>query len=340
VFQVSEQCSGHTYSLILSSQNPTQTPSPTPTSTSQPDQPTPQPTWRAGFDVYEPNYSFEKATTLAPGVSYNLNFIPWGGAAVDNDFFRVRVKPGLQLTCKTSDLDPGVDPRMVIYSGPGEAYFVAANDDIALADFNSRLSYYATFEGFVYLLVGQGDRMDARDTVNSDYTLICDLNAGISLTPSPDKEPTPSYPTITPQPTATPSSATSPIATPRPTETSDSERTLSFRLITRPDPPTPTPEPSGFRTFRVQVYFDGNFDGQLGAGEGVTGFFIIVLSSDSGEELAQGYTDEQGQLSFTVPTISTVRVLIPILGLDRLAEATKPDVTVRIIPPTLPDSIP
>jgi hypothetical protein len=340
VFQVSEQCSGHTYSLVLSSQSPTQTPSPTPTTTPQPDQPTPQPTWRAGFDVYEPNYGFEKATTLAPGLPYNLNFIPWGGAAVDNDFFRIRVKPGLQLTCETSDLDPGVDPRMVMYSGPGEAYFVAANDDIALADFNSRLSYYATFEGFVYLLVGQGDRMDARDTVQSDYTLTCDLSAGISLTPAPNKEPTPSYPTITPQPTATPGSATSPIATPRPPETTDAERTLSFRLITRPDPPTPTPAPSGFRTFRVQVYFDGNLDGQLGAGEGVTGFYVIILSSDSGEELAQGYTDEQGQLSFTVPTISTVRVLIPLLGFDRLAEASKPDVTVRIIPPTLPDSIP
>ena len=281
----------------------------------------------------------KKQTTIAPGISYNLNFIPWGGANFDNDFFRIRVKPGLQLTCETSDLDPGVDPRMVMYQGPGEAYFVAANDDIDLGNFNSRLSFYSTFEGYVYLLVGQGNRMDAWDTVSSDYTLSCSLGVGISLTPGPDKQPAPtaSYPTITPQPTATPRSSTSPIPTPVPPE---AERILSFNLITRPDPPTPTPEPSGFRAFRVQVYFDANYDGQLGAGEGVTGFYVLVLSSDSGDALAQGYTDGQGQLSFTVPTIDTVRVLIPLLGFDRLVEASKPEVTLRIIPPTLPDTVP
>lgn len=339
VFQVSEQCTGHTYKLVLSSVAPTSTPAPTPTSTSQPDQPTPQPTWRSGFDAYEPNYSFERATTLAPGITYNLNFIPWGNATVDNDFFKIRVKPGLQLTCETSDLDPGVDPRMVLYSGPGEAYFVSANDDIELGNFNSRLSFYTSYEGYVYLLVGQGNRMDVRDTVQSNYDLTCKLGVGISVTPGADKAPVPtsSYPTITPQPTATPRPATSPIATPTPP---GAERTLSFRLITRPDPPTPTPESSGFRTFRVLVYFDSNFDGQFGAGEGITGFYVSILASDGSGELAQGYTDAQGQLSFTVPTIRTVRLLIPLLGFDRLVEPTQPDVTVRIIPPTLPDSVP
>jgi len=35
-----------------------------------------------------------------------------------------------------------------------------------------------------------------------------------------------------------------------------------------------------------------------------------------------------------------VRVLIPLLGFDRLIEATKPEVDVRIAPPSLPVSIP
>ncbi|MDF1513048.1 MAG: hypothetical protein P1S60_04490 [Anaerolineae bacterium] len=348
VFQVSAQCSGYTYSLILSSASPTATPTPTITTTPQPEEPTPQPTWRTGFDAYEPNYTFEKATTIAPGVPYNLNFIPWGGAAVDNDFFRIRVKPGLQLTCETSNLDPGVDPRMVLYSGPGEGYFIAANDDIELGNFNSRLSYYASFEGYIYILIGQGNRMDTWDTVSSDYTLNCRLGVGIALTPGPGKDPVPtaSYPTITPRPTVTPPRDISPIATPVHPEATptpappEPDRTLSFRLISRPDPPTPTPEPSGFRTFRVQIYFDTNVDGQFGAGEGVTGFYVVVLNSGNRDELAQGYTDEQGQLSFTVPTIETVRVLIPLLGIDRLVEVSKPEVTVRIIPPTLPDKVP
>jgi hypothetical protein len=78
----------------------------------------------------------------------------------------------------------------------------------------------------------------------------------------------------------------------------------------------------------------------MGAGEGIVGVFVLVLSADGSRELAQGYTDEQGQLSFTVPTVSTVRVLVPLLGYDRLIEASRPEVRVRIVPPTLPEAIP
>ena len=65
-----------------------------------------------------------------------------------------------------------------------------------------------------------------------------------------------------------------------------------------------------------------------------------MLSPENKEELARGYTDDQGQLSFTVPTVGTVQVRIPLLGFDRLIEASKPEVNVRIAPPNLPISIP
>ncbi len=323
----------------------TNTPTPTHTPTSASPSATPKPTWPSGFDPYEPNYNFELATTIASGLTYNLNFMPWGGAAVDNDFFKIRVKPGLQLTCETSNLTPGVDPRMVFYSGPSESYFIMANDDIALGNFNSRLSYYATYEGFVYILIGQGERMDIRDAANSNYTFGCTLSVpGSNATPGPDKSyPTPAtvWPTPTPAPTSTPQTPTSPIATPTPPPTAQTgNKQLDFRLITTPAPLTPSPTPGGFRTFRVLVYYDSNLDGQVGAGEGVPGFFVSVLSPESKAELARGYTDEQGQISFTVPTIGTVRVLIPLLGFDRLIEAAKPEVAVRIVPPSLPVTIP
>ncbi|MGC9469345.1 MAG: hypothetical protein ACP5HS_12190 [Anaerolineae bacterium] len=336
VFQISEQCSGHTYSLILGATAPTATPVSTSTPTPQPTTATPQPTWMAGFDQYEPNYTFGLATTLAPGVSYEMNFVPWGNADVDNDFLKVRVKPGLQLTCQTSDLDPGVDPRMVFYTGPGEQYQVMANDDIALGDFNSRLSYYATFEGYVYILVGQGARMSKQDTVNSDYTIRCELDVPGQATPRPG-QPTP--PSKAPIATAAATPRTSPLTTPTP-PTSAATLELTFRLISTPAPVTATPEPSGFRTFRVLIYYDRDGDGQMGAGEGVTGFFVLVLSPDGSRELAQGYTDEQGQLSFTVSTVGTVRVVVPLLGFDRLVDASRPEVKVRIAPPTLPQTIP
>lgn len=337
VFQISDQCSGGTYSLILGSTAPTSTPSPTATSAPSATATPVSPTWMTGFDQYEPNYDFGVATTIAPGLSYNMNFVPWGGADVDNDFLKVRVKPGLQLTCETSDLDPAVDPRMAFYTGPGEQYYVMANDDISLGDFNSRLSYYVNYEGFLYILIGQGTRMARRDTVNSAYTVACQLTVPGQTTvpgqPTPiSKAPIPTYaPTPTPR--------TSPIATPTPPPAQE-DVSLTFRLVTRPEVPTATPEPNGFRTFRVLVYFDADLDGQMGAGEGVTGFYVLAYSPDGHTELAQGYTDEQGQLSFTVPTVSTVRVLVPLLGYDRLIEASRPEVRVRVLPPTLPVAIP
>ncbi|NBD35001.1 MAG: hypothetical protein GVY30_03255, partial [Chloroflexi bacterium] len=205
----------------------------------------------------------------------------------------------------------------------------------------SRLSYYSSYEGYMYVLVGQGNRMDPKDTDNSAYKLRCDLEApgesttSTPTTPPPDKDP---KPTSRP-PTATPPS--SPVATPTPPPTETPTTTdLTFRLVTTPAPTTPTPTPTGFRTFRIVLYYDENQDEELGAGEGVPGFYVRALSSESGEELAQGYTDEQGQLSFTVPTVDTVRVRVPLLGLDRMVTPDTPEVIVRIAPQSLPKTIP
>ncbi len=337
VYQISSQCSGSTYELYFKTPvAPTATPV-GPTSTPQPTvPPAPGP---SGFDQYEPNYDFDSATTIAPGQTYNLNFIPWANWSVDNDFFRIRIKPKLRLTCETSELDPGVDPNMIFFTGPSWDNSLMSNDDIALGNFNSRLSYYSTYEGYMYILVGQGNRMDPRDTENSAYKLRCTLEApGTSTptTPPPDKDPAP-----TARPTATPPS--SPVATPTPPPTPTEAPTttnLTFRLLTTPEPTTPTPTPTGFRTFRVVLYYDEDQNKELGAGEGVPGFYVRALSSKSGEQLAQGYTDEQGQLSFTVPTVDTVRVRIPLLGLDRMVNPDTPEVIVRIAPQSLPKTIP
>ncbi len=231
IFQVSAQCTGDTYSLIYNYTAPTPTPSPTATTTPGPTA-TPQPgsAWMTGFDQYEPNFDFNIATTIAPGIIYNMNFVPWGGGDVDNDFLKIRVKPGLQLTCETSDLDPAVDPRMVFYSGPGEQTYVMANDDIGLGDFNSRLSYYATYEGYVYILVGQGSRMASRDTVSSDYSVTCDLSVPGDPTPQPGQTAVPDKNVPTSVPTPTPQ--TSVVATP-PLQTAAAKNvTLTLRLVT------------------------------------------------------------------------------------------------------------
>lgn len=336
VYQYSEQCSGGTYRLVVSSVSPTLTP--TPTGTPPPATPTltPAPTWISGFDQYEPNFDFDTATTIGAGITYSANFVPWGGLGPDNDYYRLWVKPGLFFTCETFDLDPGVDTNMILYDH--NRNILGGNDDRALGDFSSRVSYFSTYEGWLYVLVGHGGRMDLRDTANSDYKLRCTMT--VPGTPAPgqptsqpvDKDPTP-IPTSAPQPPS------SPVATPTPSAVG-ADVTLTFRALTTPPPIVPTPTPSGFRTFRVVVFYDLNNDGLFGAGEGIPGFFVRVLHAATGEELARSYTDDQGQQSFTVATPGAVRLLIPLLGLDRFVDPATPEVKVRIVPSTLPATIP
>ena len=338
VSQISDQCSGGTYYLVVSVVEPTATPTLTPTPAPGTPTATPVPPWSTGYDQYEPNYNFDTATTIAPEVPYELNFIPWGGAQVDNDYFKMWVKPGLFFTCETANLEPGVDTNIQFYDA--NRNLLGGNDDKELGDYSSRFSYYSTYEGYLYVLVGQGGRMSLPDTTHSEYDLSCTKAVpGIDPTPGPDTTPVPSK-DQTPVPTATPSPATSPLATPTATPDTDSSVELSFHTLTTPPPVTPTPVPSGFRTFRLIIYYDGNNDGQFGAGEGIAGFFVRVRSSTTGEELARSYTDEQGQLSFTVPTINTVRVSVPLLGFDRFVDPETPEVKVRIVPLPLPETIP
>ncbi|MFP4346099.1 MAG: hypothetical protein ACLFU8_15490, partial [Anaerolineales bacterium] len=303
-------------------------------------------TFRPGTDQFEPNYDFDTAAVIAPGVAYDLNFIPWGpGGGPDNDYFKIWVKPGLIFSCETYDLDPGVDTNMIIYNSNREA--IAGNDDRALGDYSSQVSYYSTYEGFLYILVGHGGRIPIENTDDSSYTLECEMRVPGAIgttTPIPGDGPGKG---ATPVPTRTPRTPTSPLATPTPTvEAGDEDEdnggtvVLDIRPLTTPAPLQATPTPSGFRSFRLVVYYDINLDGEFGAGEGVPGFFVRVLDASSGAELARGYTDEQGQLSFSVPTVGTVRVLVPLLGLDRYVDPATPEVKVRIIPQPLPATIP
>jgi len=339
------------YDLRIYQLQATPTPTTAPTNTPEPGTPTPAPTWASGYDQYEPNFSFETAQTIASGVTYELNFTPWGGSTEpDNDYFKLWVKPGLFFICETFDLGAVVDTNMIFYDA--NRNLIGGNDDRALGDYSSKYSYYSTYEGYLYVLVGTGSRLSYEDAKNSPYKLECTKSVPGTPTVVPDgdddddDEGGPSK-GATPVPTATPPS--SPVATPTPTpettptsEGNGAEGTVSLtiRTLTTPAPMSATPTPSGFRTFRLVVYYDSNADGEFGAGEGVPGFFVRVIGSTGVEELAHGYTDEQGQISFSVPTVRTVRVVVPLLGIDRLVAPSTPEVKVRIAPHPLPEAIP
>ena len=158
--------------------------------------PTPDPDFDIAADSCEDNSDFDHACVIPPDAYYHFNFVPpYGG--MDNDFFKLWVKPGLIYQCATSNLDYGVDPNMIMFSGPSWDDAVVSNDDFEPGNFNSRLAYYATYEDWLYLLVETGDRTPS-DIYNSHYGLRCDM----LLPPQPTA--TPTQPIPPPTPTFTP----------------------------------------------------------------------------------------------------------------------------------------
>ncbi len=322
VFQITPVCSGGTYRLDANALSPTPTPV-TPTS--------PPPTGIPGVDRFEPNHDFDHAATIATGVTYdNLNFIPWGGATEDNDFYKLWVKPGLLYTCETLNLAPGLDTNIIIYDANRNG--IGGNDDVTPGDYRSRISYISTYEGWLYVLVGHGGRFPYSEVQNSTYSLRCTVEVPGLPTAAPTATPRP--PTATPVSkdwTPTPETFTSP----PPTATPSTGAELSVRLISTPAPPSPgaTPAPR-FVPLDILVYYDANNDRSPGAGEGVAGLRILAYDTLTGEQVAEGVTDDMGRLRFTAAVRGAVRIVVPYLGIGRVVEGEGASVYIRVASPT------
>jgi len=310
---------------------PTNTPTPTPTPT-----PVPGATPIPGADQLEPNYDFDHAATIGTDITYQANFIPWGGGGEDNDFYKIWIKPGLHFVCETLDLAPGVDTNMIVFNGPSWDNAIGGNDDVELGDYRSRFSYFSTYEGWLYILVGHGGRLPASELENSNYKVRCEKQVPGQPTATSIPEST-----RTPQPTAPPGSATvtpttsgSPIATPTPSEG------LTVRTLTTPTPvPATTPAPR-FVPVSLLVYYDANDDHQPGAGEGIAGVSAQAYEAVTNQLLAQGFTDEQGSLEFTVAAQGPVRVSVPFFGFSQLVAGEGASIYVRVPPQPLPGGAP
>jgi len=331
------QTTGQTYELSLINLAATPTPTPGPTST-----PAPGPTPRGQADECEDNSEFDRACVLPVNVSKTFNFVP-PYKGTDNDFYKIWVKPNLHFKCATSNLDPGIDPNMIVFTAPSWDNAIGGNDDIEPGNYNCAFSYFSTYEGWLYILVGTGDRTPA-DMKNSDYTLICEMWApgeatstpGPTKTPQPDKD----EPTFTPTPreeeaTPTPTAPSSPVATP--TESQD----LTIRPLTTPTPlPEDTPSAPRFIPIKLLVYYDVNSDGQPGAGEGISGISAHAYEVATNQLLAQGFTDEQGNLEFTVAAQGLVRVSVPFLGFSQLVTGEGGSIYLRVPPQSVPEGAP
>ncbi len=290
---------------------------------------TPGPGPSTEADSCEDNLDFDHACVIATNKSYTFNLHPpFGGT--DNDYYKIWVKPGFIYKCATSDLDPGIDPNMIVYDQ--NRHGIGGNDDVAPGNFNSAFTYYASYEGWLYVLLGTGARTPS-DINHSNYTLLCQIQI-------------PGQPTSTPGPGATSTPHPQATSTPRPTNqpTSTPNRNLTVRPMTTPTPvlspePAATPAPH-FIPITLLVYYDGNGDRQPGAGEGIAGISAQAHDAATNQLLAQGFTDEQGNIDFTVSASGAVRVSVPFFGFSQLVSGDGASIYLRVPPQTLPGGTP
>lgn len=292
--------------------------------------PVPGATPRGRADACEDNSTFERACVIPVNQSQTFNLVP-PFKGTDNDFYKIWVKPGLHFRCATSDLSAGVDPNMIMFTAPSWDNAIGGNDDIEPGNYNSAMTYYATYSGWLYVLVGTGDRTPS-DVYNSEYTLTCEVQVRGTSTPEPTRTPEPTH---TPDGAGpTPTTPGSPVATPTPSQA------LTVRPMTTPTPaPEATPSPR-FIPISLVVYYDGNNDLQPGAGEGIAGISAQAYEVATNQLLAQGFTDEQGNLEFTVAAQGPVRLSIPFLDFSQLVTGEGASIYLRIPPRVLPGGAP
>ncbi len=318
-----------TYHVTWTTNAPTVTPSPTPGTGTPTDTPVP------GLDAFEPNWDFDHAAGIGLNVKYtSINFVPLPGQSVNNDYFKVRVKTGMLVTCETLDLSAGTDTNMILYDDNRQG--LAGNDDVdrVRGELRSRVTVSINYDGFLYILAGQGYAVPNSQAALYTYSLQCTVGAGqVTATPTPPPgataAPPASVPTsIPPVPTTPPPSATSPATAMPP---------ISVRALPTPTPAGPVQQ---MVTADLQVYYDANDNGIADPGEGVVGLPARVYDATTGALLAQGFTNDTGHAVFSVPAAGPIRVIVPYLGFEATVPPSGAAIPVLISPRELPEQIP
>lgn len=316
-----------TYCFEVTETQPTATPTGLPTSTRVP-----------GADICEYNGDFSSACLTGSGTVLDMNFVPVWGEGPDNDYYRLWVKPGLMYTCETFDLSSVNDTNMILYDGNQNG--IGGNDDKSPDDFGSQVSYYATYTGWLYILVGPVVPVSYDDSFLYTYSLQC---TEVLASPTPIPPPT--------QPPYTGPIVRPPTATPTPKETAVMTVTVPIAIATMatvtptPTPnviiqplPTSTPPVSGGRSvdFDLTVYYDANQNFTPELTEGVEDVAVAVYDNTTNELLAFGYTNEAGVIRFNSLTASgAIRVSIPYLQFNQVGTGNS-NVFIRVAPFLLP----
>ncbi len=321
---------------------PTLTPSPVPTlvGVGQPDK-------------YEPNNDFAKASLIAPGQEIKgLSFVPYQPANInttDYDYFRLPVKTGLYYSCETYELAPGVDTNLIIYDQRGGT--LGTNDDISndernKGNFASKFTWYANYEGYVYVMVSELRPPRADEVSSHTYSLKCTIGppptqVGPAAPPAasgpdaaPSQQATPKPATSGPEKPEAPAPAPTPIRTPQPTdEPIKPIQPLTVRPVQR-QAPVATPRPiTPARTIAIDiaVFNDANRNGTSDASEQIRGISVWVVDERTGAPLAQNETDDSGNVRISVNSDGPVRINVPLFGYSQLVNETNASLRIGMI---------
>lgn len=329
----------NTYDLEIKEILGTETPTAQPTGTRVP----------SIEDLCEDNGDFDHACVIELGTDYAFDFVPLEGEGPDNDFFRIWVKQGLFYTCETFGLSSVNDTNMIFFSGPSEDQGIAGNDDIdkEAGNLGSRIDYIATYDGWLYVLVGPVAPPEYAISNLYTYSMRCDQLA-FTPTPTPTVTNTPgALPTTGPTPSPI-STFVFPTAFPTPTQLPPD---LFFTPVPTPQPnvnifplPTATTVAGGGSTninLNITLYYDANSNFQPELNEGIMDASVALYDNATGDLLAFGYTNDAGNIRFgPIAASGAIRISVPFLNFNQVVTGNNSNILIRIAPQPLPVIIP
>ena len=309
---------------------------------------TPSPTRVGQVDVCEYNNDVGTACLIGPGeIKNGMNFIPPEGTGTDNDFYVMPIKPGILYTCETLNLSAANDTNIIFLDGNGnDLNPPMGNDDRAVGDPSSLLSYYSTYQGNLIILVGPVNPPSYQDSPLYTYDIRCSSEAA---TPTPIPPPTVAYSGSTGGGTGVVQPTVAPFASPTVAETTPTPIDIRSLLPTPIPPPIvdfqplPTATPIiGVRqstSVQVTVYYDSNLNFMPELTEGVSDIAIELFDNTTGELLAFGYTNEAGVIRFdAVSSTGSVRVDVAYLNFSQVVTGASANILLRIEPRPLPSA--
>lgn len=315
-----------------------------------PPTPTPTATLVGQPDICEPNNTLSTACLIGPGeVKNGMNFIPPGGSGQDTDFYFMPVKPGVLYTCETQNLSAANDTNIIFLDGNGGDFNPQlGNDDRAVGDKSSLLSFYSFYTGNLTIVVGPVNPPSYENSPLYTYDLVC---TSVAATPTPPPTATFAFSGSTGGGTGTGGSSFA-TAVPSPTiEATPTAFDFTALIPTAAPPPivgfqplptsTPATGVQQLTSIQLTAFFDANFNFMPELNEGISDIAVELYDNTSGTLLAFGYTNEAGLVRFdAVLSSGSIRIEVPFLSFSQVVSGASANVLLRVEPRPLPGSIP